>query len=132
MSADSWVGAGLLLVALVLLVVATAAETGAVFISRLRVKAFVTKGLPHAASLETYIQERHALLGTIAVARNAAVALALLETLPRLLVARSPERWGLRLVPVMTVFRFIFGAAARALDIAANAVLPPPKDGEPE
>ena len=75
MSADSWVGAGLLLVALVLLVVATAAETGAVFISRLRVKAFATKGLPHAASLETYIQERHALLGTIAVARNAAVVL---------------------------------------------------------
>jgi len=155
MSADSWLGIGLLLVALVLLVVAMAAETGAVFISRLRVKAFATKGLPHAASLEAYIQERHALLGTIAVARNAAVvlgvavgtflvlretghtwaalavtmvcavvALALLEALPRLVVARSPEHWGLRLVPVMNVFHLLFGVPSRLLDVAANAVLP--------
>ncbi len=163
MSGDSWLGAGLLLAALLLLIVATAAETGAVFISRLRVKAFATKGLPRAASLETYIQERNALLGTIGVARNAAVvlgvavgtflvlretghtwaaltvtmacavvALALLEALPRVLVARSPERWGLRLVPAMTVFRFIFGAPARALDLAANSLLPARRKDEPE
>jgi len=155
MSADSWLGLGLLAAAVVLLVIATAAETGAVFISRLRVKAFATKGLPRAASLESYIYERRALLATISVARNAAVVLgvavgtflvlrgtghtwaaltatifcavvtlALLETLPRLLVARSPERWGLRLVPVMNVFHFIFGVPARALDAVANALLP--------
>ena len=155
MSVDSWLGLGLLLAAFVLLVVATAAETGAVFISRLRVKAFATKGLPHAASLETYIAERRALLSTIAVARNAAivlgvavgtflvlrhaghtwaalagtmvcavVALALVETLPRTIVSRSPERWGLRLVPVMNAFQLLFGLPARALEIAASALLP--------
>jgi CBS domain containing-hemolysin-like protein len=151
----------LLLAALAVLVTATAAEAGIVFISRLRVRAFATKGLPRAASLATYVQERHLLLGTLAVARNVAavlgiavgtflvlretghtwaalaatmggalVALALLEAVPRLLVARSPERWGLRLVPVMGVFRLLFGLPARLLDRAATAVLPVRRRGE--
>lgn len=154
MSGDSWFAVVLLVAALIVLVVATAAETGVVFISRLRVRAFATKGLPGAESLHTYIQERHALLGTLAVARDAAVvlgiavatflvlretghtwvalaatmagallALVVLETVPRLLVSRSPERWGLRLVPAMSVFRLLFGLPARLLDLAAGAVL---------
>jgi CBS domain containing-hemolysin-like protein len=161
MSGDSWPGIVLVIAALALIVIATAAETGAVFVSRLRVKAFATKGLPRAAALESYVHERQALLGTIAVARNTAVvigvavgtylvlretgntwaalaitaacavvALALLEALPRLLVARSPERWGLRLVPVMSIFRVVFGLPAKALDMAANALLPARRSGE--
>jgi CBS domain containing-hemolysin-like protein len=144
----------LLVAALIVLVVATAAETGVVFISRVRVRAFASKGLPGAASLDTYIQERRALLGVLAVARDVAVvlgiavgtflvlretghtwvalaatmagallALAVLEAVPRLLVARSPERWGLRLVPAMRVFRLLFGLPVRLLDLTVGVLL---------
>ncbi len=154
MSGDSWFGVVLLLAALVVLVVATAAETGVVFISRMRVRAFASKGLPGAASLDSYIQERHELLRTLAVARDVAVvvgiavgtflvlreaghtwlalaatmagalvALVVLQAVPRLLVSRSPERWGLRLVPAMSVFRLLFGLPARLLDLTASAFL---------
>ncbi len=154
MSLDSWLGIALVVIALIVLVVATAAETGVVFISRARVRAFASKGLPQASSLHTYIQERHALLGTLARARTAAVvlglavgtflvmretgqtwvalaatmagallALGLLEAVPRLLVVRNPERWGLRLVPVMGAFRLAFGLPARLLDTIAAVVL---------
>ncbi|OGO50817.1 MAG: hypothetical protein A2148_03870 [Chloroflexi bacterium RBG_16_68_14] len=154
MSGDSWFGAALLVVALIVLVVATAAETGIVFISRPRVRAFASRGLPGAATLDTYIRERHALLGTLAVAREVAVvlgisvgtflvlretghtwaalaatmagallALVVLEAVPRLLVSRSPERWGLRLLPAVNVFRLLFGLPARLLDLSAGALL---------
>ena len=154
MSGDSWFAIVLLVAALVVLVVATAAEAGVVFISRARVRSFATRGLPRAASLDTYIQERHQLLGTLAVARDVAVvlgiavgtflvlretghtwvaltatmavallALVVLEAVPRLLVAHSPERWSLRLVPAMNVFRLVFGLPARLLDLAATVVL---------
>jgi CBS domain containing-hemolysin-like protein len=110
--------------------------------------------LPRAASLAGFIQERHALLGTIAIARDVAVvlgvtvgtflvlretghtwaalaatmacallAIVLLEALPRLLVSANPERWGLRLVPALRVFRIAFGVPARALDMGASALL---------
>ena len=154
MSADSWFGIVLLATALVVLVTATAAEAGVVFLSRLRVHAFATKGLPRAAALETYIRERRALLGTLAIARDAAVvlgiavgtflvlretehswaalavtmavallALAVLEALPRLLVAHSPERWSLRLVPAIRVLRLCFWLPSRALDMLASTLL---------
>jgi CBS domain containing-hemolysin-like protein len=118
------------------------------------VRAYATRGLPRAAALDTYVQERHALLGTLAIARDVAVvlgiavgtflvlskaghswlaltvtmvcalvALVLLEAIPRLLVAHSPERWSLRLVPAMSVLRFVFGGPARALDVAVVGLL---------
>ena len=154
MSVDSWFGIALLLAALVLLVVAAGAEAGVVFISRARVHAFVAKGLPKAALLETYIEERHALMGAVALARHVAVvlaiavgtflvlretgygwpalavtmafalvALAALEAVPRLIVARSPERWGLRLLPAMNVLRLLFGLPARALERGGRLIL---------
>jgi len=154
-SGDTWLGIALIAISLLLLVIVTAAETSAVFISRTRVKAFVSRGLPRAATLESYVQERQTLLGTVAFARNAAVVLgvgvgvflvlketghtwvalvvtmgcavvilALMESLPRLLIARSPERWGLRLVPVMNVLNVFFGIPSRVLDAGATALLP--------
>ena len=51
MSFDSWLGVALLVTALIVLVIATAAETGVVFINRAKVRAFASKGLPGAASL---------------------------------------------------------------------------------
>ena len=160
MNGDSWLGLALLLIALLVLVVATAAEAGVVSISRLRVRAFATK--QGATSLETYIQERHVLLGTLGVARNVGVvvgiavgtflvlrqtghtwvalavtmvgalfALVVLEAVPRLVVASSPERWGLRLVPAISVFRLVFGLPARLLDMATTAVMRGRGAGEP-
>ena len=161
MSADSWLGLVLLLIALFVLMVATAAEAGVVSISRLRMRAFA--GKPGATSLETYIQERHVLLTTLAIARNVAVvvgiavgtflvlretghtwialavtivgallALVVLEAVPRLVVARSPERWGLRLVPAIGVFRLVFGLPAMLLDTATARVLRQRGAGEQE
>ena len=161
MSADSWLGLVLLLIALLVLMVATAAEAGVVSISRLRMRAFA--GKPGATLLETYIQERHVLLTTLAIARNVAVvvgiavgtflvlretghtwialavtlvgallALVVLEAVPRLVVARSPERWGLRLVPAIGVFRLVFGLPAMLLDTATARVLRQRGAGEQE
>ncbi len=143
-----------MMAALVVLVVATAVETGVFFVSRARLRAFAARGLPRAASLESYVQERQALLGALAVARTVAVvlgiavgtfivlretghtwlalgatmavaliALATLEALPRLVVARSPERWGLRLVPAVNALRLLFGLPARLLEMPARGVL---------
>ncbi|MPZ49845.1 MAG: DUF21 domain-containing protein [Dehalococcoidia bacterium] len=53
----------------------------------------------------------------------AALALvAIVEAAPRALVARDPERWGLRLAPFMGVFKLLFGGVARVLDLPARAV----------
>jgi CBS domain containing-hemolysin-like protein len=153
-SGDTVAGLLLIVLALALLVVATAAETGVVFVSRARVRSLVAKGLPRAELLNRYVEERHALLGAVAVARNIAVvlgiatgtflvvreittwfalsltmlasliALALLEIVPRLIVARSPERWSLLLSPAITVFRVLFGIPARLLDLLAGALVP--------
>ena len=156
MSGDSWIGMLLIAAAVIVLAIATAAEAGVVFISRLRVRAYASKGLPRAVSLETYIQERQVLLGTLAVARQTAVvlgiavgtflvlretgdrwsalavtmlvsvvALVLLEGFSRLIVAHSPERWSLRLVPAISIFRLLFGVPARLLDMVAGAVTRP-------
>jgi putative hemolysin len=152
MSGDSWLGLALLLVALLVLIVATSAEAGVVSISRLRLRAFDQR--PNAISLARYIQERRIMLGTLAIARNvavvlgiavgtflvlrgtghtwvaltvtmagAALALVVLEAVPRFVVSRSPERWGLRLVPAMSLFRLVFGLPARVLDSATTVVL---------
>lgn len=48
---------------------------------------------------------------------------ALLDTLPRLIVARSPETWGLRLVPVVGLFRAVFGPVASAINQSLGAVV---------
>ena len=54
---------------------------------------------------------------------GALLAVAVLEAVPRLLVSRSPERWGLRLVPAMSAIHILFGAPARLLELAASAAL---------
>ena len=59
----------------------------------------------------------------IAVAAGVAVLLALLDGLPRLFVAKNPEVWGLRLVPVVTAFRAVFGPLAWAIDESLRRVV---------
>jgi CBS domain containing-hemolysin-like protein len=64
--------------------------------------------------------------GTLAwTMAGALLALALLEAIPRLVVAHDPERWGLRLVPAMTAIRLVFGLPARLLDRVARVLVPP-------
>jgi CBS domain containing-hemolysin-like protein len=57
---------------------------------------------------------------------------ALLEAVPRALVARNPERWGLWLAPFMGPFKLLFGGAGRLLSIPARAVARPPAGEEEE
>ena len=154
MSGDSWIGVALLAVALAVAFAATAVETGVVFISQMRVRAFTSRGLPQAESLDDYTRDRYKLLGALAIARDLAVVLgiatsvfivlretestwlalaltmiaallvlAVLGAVPRLVVARSPERWGLRLLPVMKVLRFVFAPPAAALEWLLSALL---------
>jgi len=153
MDAFSWVGLALLVACLGLVVFVAAAEAGLISISRARVRLMAGRGVPRAAVLHSYIQERSSLLGALALARNlaivaaaalavgiltqergqswpivgvvivAALALfALLEAVPRALVARDPERWGLRLAPFMGAFKLVFGGVGRILSLPARAV----------
>ncbi len=57
------------------------------------------------------------------VIAGAALALALLDALPRLLVAKAPEAWGLRLVPVVALFRAVLGPLAWAVDRSLRRVI---------
>ena len=41
------------------------------------------------------------------------VLFALLEAIPRAVVARNPEWWGLRLAPLMGAFKVVFGSAGK-------------------
>jgi CBS domain containing-hemolysin-like protein len=153
MDAFSWTSVGLLAVCFVLVVFVAAAEAGLISISRARVRLMAGQGVPRAELLQSYIQEREALLRAFAVARILAVAagaalavsvltrehghdwallagivivalvlVALLEALPRALVARNPERWGLRLAPFMGVFKLLFGGIARLLYLPLRAI----------
>ena len=63
---------------------------------------------------------------------GALVLFMLLEAVPRALVARNPERWGLRLAPFMGPFKLLFGGAGRILSIPARAVARPSEDEEEE
>jgi putative hemolysin len=68
----------------------------------------------------------------IAVAGSLAL-LALLQAAVRSLVNESPERWGLRLSPLIRVFRLIFGLPALALVRSGHALLGSrPIEGRPE
>jgi putative hemolysin len=151
---DSWVGVVLLLAAVAILILATAAEAGLISGSRARVRLLASKDIPHAAALHSYLQNRQAVLGALAIARNLAVVLgialgiflvlretghtwaalaatmagtlvviALLEAVPRFLVSQSPDRWGLRLSPLMGLSHTVFGAPAWVLDLPGRALM---------
>lgn len=154
MDGYSWLGMLVLLAALTLVVFVAAAEAGLITISRARVRLMAGRGVPRAELLESYVQEREALLRALSLARNLAIVMAgavgvalltrqeghhwglvalvivgalaliaILEAVPRFIVARSPERWGLRLSPFMGAFKFLFGVPARLLDLPVRTVI---------
>ena len=46
-----------------------------------------------------------------------------LEALPRWIVTRDPERWGLRLAPMMGAFKFVFGVPAQVINLPIRTLL---------
>jgi CBS domain containing-hemolysin-like protein len=56
-----------------------------------------------------------------AVVFGALASVSLLEAIPRAIIAHTPERWGLRLLPFMGAFKFLFGVPARILDLPFRA-----------
>ena len=80
-----------------------------------------------AAAVGTFLVLRwsgHRWLPLVAVIAGAVLLIALLDALPRLVVARSPEVWGMRVVPVVRVFRMVFGPFAWAIDRSLRSVVP--------
>jgi CBS domain containing-hemolysin-like protein len=59
----------------------------------------------------------------LAVSAGVLIVVVLLDALPRLIVARSPEPWGVRLVPFVSLFRAVFGPVAAAIDRSLAAVV---------
>ncbi len=57
-------------------------------------------------------------------------AMALLETLSRAVVARDPERWSLRMAPLMGIFKAMFGIPARIIDWPARTMLRTPEEDD--
>jgi CBS domain containing-hemolysin-like protein len=57
------------------------------------------------------------------VAAGGAIVFTLLDGLPRLIVAQEPERWGIRLVPVINLFRTVFGPIAWMIDRSLRTVV---------
>src|SRR3990172_1805279 len=63
----------------------------------------------------------------------ALASIVIVEAVPRVIVTRDPERWGLRLAPFMGAFKFLFGVPARILDLPVRAVTRnPPRMTEEE
>ena len=86
-----------------------------------------------AVAVSVLTRERGHGWDLIAIIVVVALALfALLEAVPRALVARNPERWGLRLAPFMGPFKLLFGGAGRILSIPARAVARPSSGEEEE
>jgi CBS domain containing-hemolysin-like protein len=163
MDAFSWAGVILLVLCLGLVVFVAAAEAGLITISRARVRLMAGQGVPRAAILQSYMQERSSMLGALALARNLAIVagavlavsiltreydhswpliagivlgalalFALLEAVPRALVSRNPEWWGLRLAPFMGGFKLLFGGAGRLINLPARVVSRASTDEEEE
>jgi putative hemolysin len=65
----------------------------------------------------------HTWSALIITAIGSLVVLSLLQALPRFLVAQSPERWELRLAPVIRALRVTFSAPAWLMELPARALL---------
>jgi CBS domain containing-hemolysin-like protein len=77
-----------------------------------------------ALSVFLLLRERDDTWGLLLVLVVAAVLVfALLDALPRLIVAKNPEAWGLRLVPVVSALRMVFGPVAWAVDRSLHTVV---------
>ncbi|MBI5284033.1 MAG: HlyC/CorC family transporter [Chloroflexi bacterium] len=144
-------GLVLLGLALMLVALAAAAEAGVASASRVRLRAMAGRraealhdyvaerattlgaiaivrnlSVVLATALGIYLITRavgHTWAIFAAVSLGALAAVALLDALPRLVVARHPEVWGVRLLPVIRLFRALFGPIAWAIDRSLSGVV---------
>jgi putative hemolysin len=68
----------------------------------------------------------------VAIVAGGLVLFALLEAVPRALVSRNPEWWGLRLAPLMGAFRVVFGGLGKFVLLPSRVVSRPSTDEEEE
>ena len=59
----------------------------------------------------------------LTVAAGTLIVVAVLDALPRLIVAKNPERWGWRLTPVVGLTRAVFGPLANAINRSFRGVV---------
>ena len=86
-----------------------------------------------ALAVSVLTRERgHSWFLIIGIVLGALALFALLEAIPRALVARNPERWGLRLTPFIGTFKLLFGGAGRILNLPARMVSRPTTHEEEE
>jgi putative hemolysin len=151
---SSWLGVVLLVGGLVLLALVTAAEAAVVSSNRARLRLLAGKGESRSQILARYLQERHTVYSSLALARNLALigstaivvyivlnevglnwvvltvtfflalpALAVIQAVPRLVVARNPEKWVTYLDPFVDLIRLLFHLPSAVLDLPARALL---------
>jgi magnesium and cobalt exporter, CNNM family len=87
------IGLVVAIVAALLMIVATAAVTAATASSRLRVRLLVQEGLPRAQALETFTEERNAVLSSLTLFRNVTLIVALCAGL-YLYLKEVGDSWG--------------------------------------
>jgi CBS domain containing-hemolysin-like protein len=79
-----------------------------------------------ATALGIYLiteEQGHSWRMLVATAAAVISIVACLDTLPRLVVARSPESWGIRLLPAMNLFRTVFGPVAASINATLGGVV---------
>ncbi len=76
LSAETWLQLSIMVVALVLCAVASAAETALTSISRIKLKNLVEEGDPQAQQIERLLREPNKFLSTILVVNSVAVIVA--------------------------------------------------------
>jgi CBS domain containing-hemolysin-like protein len=111
---------GLLLGAVLLLALVTAAEAGIVWAHRNRVRALIAKGEPRAEAFQAYLRDRHRLLGALDVARDLAITAGVAFAL-FLVIGETGHKWaGLAAVVVVALVVIAFlQAIPRLLVIGA-------------
>jgi CBS domain containing-hemolysin-like protein len=68
----------------------------------------------------------------VAIVIGALAVFALLEAIPRAVVARNPEWWGLKLAPLMGAFKLVFGGVGKLVLLPTRVVRAPSTDEEEE
>ena len=77
-------------------------------------------------------QRGHTWTILIATAAIILAVIACLDALPRLIVSRSPEAWGIRLLPVINLVRTVFGPLAATINGALGGVVRRNGDEDPD
>ena len=120
MSNSSWIALGLLLGAVVLLALVTAAEAGVVWVNRARARALIAKGEPRAEALQAYLHDRHSLLGALDIARDLAIIAGVAFGL-FLVIGETGHKWAGLVVTIVValVVVAVLQAVPRLLMIGA-------------